>query len=145
MTDRGFTDPQRAFLAAQRVARLASADAAGRPHIVPVCYVCDGELIFIALDEKPKRVGALELKRVRNIHENPHVALVVDHYSEDWSQLAYVLIRGTATLLPVGAPQHEHAVALLRQRYPQYRTMHIEAQPVIAIQPAKVISWGALP
>ncbi len=145
MTEELFTDPQRAFLTTQRVARLASADAAGRPHVVPVCYACDDQLVFIALDEKPKRVAAPELKRVRNIRENPRVALVVDHYSDDWTQLAFVLIHGTATLLAVGVPEHAHAVALLRERYPQYRAMRIEEQSVIAIQPEKVIAWGALP
>ena len=136
-----FTEQQRAFLAGQRVARLATADAAGRPHVVPVCYAYDDGTVYIALDAKPKRVAAQELKRVRNIRDNPQVALVVDEYHEDWTQLVYLLIRGTATLLGTGTPQHQRAIVLLRERYPQYHAMPIEHQPVIAITVTSVVEW----
>jgi PPOX class probable F420-dependent enzyme len=76
------------FLVRQRVARLATADRAGEPHAIPVCFAYDGRLIHIALDEKPKNVPATRLKRVRNILENPNVALVADRYLEDWNLLA---------------------------------------------------------
>lgn len=137
-----FTEQQRAFLNAQRVGRLATADAAGQPHVIPVCYACDGAAVYIALDTKPKRVAPQRLKRVRNLLENPHVALVVDRYSDDWSELAYVLVRGTARLLPPADAMHQHAVALLRRRYVQYRTMPIHEQPVIMIEPQSVVVWG---
>ena len=101
-----------------------------------------GERIFIALDAKPKRVALERLKRVRNIRENPRVALVVDRYDDDWSQLAFVLIQGAAEIVPPGAPEHAHAVALLRRRYPQYRAMPIDANPLIAIRPAATASWA---
>lgn len=109
-----------------------------------MCYACDGASIYIALDAKPKRVEPQRLKRVRNMLENPAVALVVDRYSDDWSELAYLLIRGTATLLPVEDPQHNHAVTLLRARYPQYHSMPIQDNPVIAIRPTIVTAWGDL-
>ena len=83
---------QAAFLVRQRVARLATADAAGAPHAVPVCFACSKDAIYIALDEKPKHVPPTRLKRVRNIIENPSVALVADRYAEDWSLLAFVLV-----------------------------------------------------
>ncbi|HEX9370070.1 MAG TPA: TIGR03668 family PPOX class F420-dependent oxidoreductase [Roseiflexaceae bacterium] len=140
-----FTDQQIAFLQSQRVGRLATADLAGRPHVVPVCYACDGASLYIALDAKPKRVAPERLRRVRNLLENPRVALVVDRYSDDWGELAYLLIQGSAELLPPGAVEHRRAVELLRQRYPQYRAMPIEGQPAIAIRPESVVGWGALP
>src|SRR5262245_48099192 len=139
-----FTPDQLAFLHAQRVGRLATADRAGHPHVIPVCYACDETSLYIALDAKPKRVAPERLRRVRNILENPQVALVIDHYSDDWSALAYVLIQGMAALLPPGNAEHASAVALLRGRYPQYGTMPIEEQPVIAIRPTAVVGWGAL-
>jgi len=139
-----FTPDQLAFLHTQRVGRLATADRAGRPHVIPVCYACDRATIYIALDAKPKRVAPQRLRRVRNILENPQVALVIDRYRDDWSVLAYVLIQGTATLLPPTDAEHTSAVALLRARYPQYGAMPIEEQPVIAIRPTAVVGWGAV-
>src|SRR5260370_4797212 len=89
----------REFLAAARLAHLATADAAGAPHNVPLCYWFDGERISFAIDEKPKRQTGLGPKRMLNIAENPRVAVVIDHYEEDWSQLAYVMIRGHARVV----------------------------------------------
>lgn len=135
---------QTAFLVRQRVARLATADAAGKPHIVPVCFAYSGGTIYIALDEKPKEVPPSRLKRVRNILENPNIALVADRYAEDWSHLAFVMVRGRAGLLEPGAEEHAGAVRLLRGKYHQYEEMRIEDNPVISIRPEKVASWGAL-
>jgi len=70
------------------------------------------------------------------------VALVIDRYSDDWSELAYLLIQGTAALVRPGDAEHSRAVPLLRERYVQYLAMPIELQPVIAIRPAKVVAWG---
>jgi coenzyme F420-0:L-glutamate ligase / coenzyme F420-1:gamma-L-glutamate ligase len=141
---RVFRYDQLDFLETQRVGRLATTDRAGQPHVVPVCYACDGMSLFVALDAKPKRVDARRLKRVRNILENPSVALVVDRYDEDWSRLAFLLIQGTAELIEPGADEHAGAVALLRARYPQYAAMPIELNPAIAIRPTSVVAWGGL-
>jgi coenzyme F420-0:L-glutamate ligase / coenzyme F420-1:gamma-L-glutamate ligase len=135
---------QAAFLVRQRVARLATADAAGAPHAVPVCFACSRGGIFIALDDKPKDVPPARLKRVRNILENPSVALVADRYAEDWSLLAFVMVRGRAELVEPGAEEHAAAVRLLRGKYHQYEGMRIENNPVISIRPERVASWGAL-
>src|SRR5919202_2987273 len=110
---------QLAFVNSQRTGRLATADANGQPHVIPVCYACDGSSFYIALDAKPKRVAPRQLKRIRNILENPQVALVIDRYSDDWSKLAYVLIQGAAALVPPSDAEHSRAVALLRERYVQ--------------------------
>jgi PPOX class probable F420-dependent enzyme len=135
---------QAAFLVRQRVARLATADGAGRPHAVPVCFALAQAAIYVALDEKPKRVPASGLKRVRNILENPDVALVADSYAEDWDLLAFVMVRGRAGLLEPDTDEHAAAVRLLRGKYHQYEAMRIEENPVIAIRPEKAVSWGKL-
>jgi PPOX class probable F420-dependent enzyme len=129
------------LLSAAQVGRLATADAGGAPHVIPVCYVFDGQAIYSVLDQKPKRADLPRLKRVRNIQANPQVALVVDHYEADWQRLWYILLTGQAELLVEGDEQVE-AIKLLRQKYPQYRDMPIEPNPVIKITPARVVSWG---
>jgi PPOX class probable F420-dependent enzyme len=135
---------QAAFLVRQRVARLATAGASGEPHVVPVCFAYSGSTIYVALDEKPKHVRPERLKRVRNILENPSVALVADRYAEDWSRLAFVMVRGRAELLEPGTQEHAGAVRLLRGKYHQYERMRIEENPVIAVRPERIASWGAL-
>ena len=108
--------------------------------MVPICYAFDGERLFSPLDEKPKRVEVTRLKRVRNILANPQVSIVVDDYSEDWSELAFVLILGRAELVESG-PQHAEALRLLREKYPQYRDMALEEKPMLMITPERVVSW----
>ena len=135
---------QRRFLEARRVAHLATADAAGRPHVVPVCFAVAGDTVYITIDDKPKRVAGSALKRIRNIVENPAVALVADRYDDDdWSRLGWLMVRGPAELLHRG-PEHAEAQALLRGRYPQMETMALERHPVIAIRIDRVVSWGEL-
>ena len=129
-----------------RVARLATLDAKSRPHVVPVCFAYDGRLIYTAIDQKPKRVTQERLARLRNIRAVPRVALLIDEYDEDWTQLWYVLIRGRAKLIPESAKK-EHAWALrkLRAKYPQYtRGMLADDAPVIRITPERTTSWGKI-
>ncbi len=137
-------EDQAAFLVRQRVARLATSDGMAKPHAVPVCFALTRASIFIALDEKPKDVPVTRLKRVRNILENPEVALIADRYAEDWELLAFVMVRGRAELLDPGTKEHTAAVRLLRGKYHQYEEMRIEENPVIAIRPERSTSWGAL-
>ena len=129
------------FIKSQRVAHLATADKAGRPHVVPVCFAHLDGRFCIAIDEKPKR--SLRLKRLRNIGENPRVALVFDRYDNDWSRLGWVLLQGLAVILIEG-PEHERALVALRERYEQYRSMALEGRPVISVTAEKVSSWGDL-
>jgi PPOX class probable F420-dependent enzyme len=126
-----------------RVARLATADERGRPHVIPVCFVFDGRAIYSAIDEKPKRVSPRALRRIRNIEVNPHVALVVDEYTDDWRRLWYVLVRGTADIIGPGGREHAMAIARLRRKYPQYRTMRLEDLPVLRITPDRIVRWSA--
>ena len=135
------TEAEALFIQQQRVARLATADAEGHPHVVPVCYAFDGARFYIPLDEKPKRVAAVQLKRVRNIEARPEVSLVIDRYDDDWSQLGYLQVAASAELLGPGDEGHATAIVLLRERYPQYRTMALEQSQVIALTPTAVVSW----
>lgn len=134
----------RDFLTYSRIGRLATADAEGAPHNVPLCFWFDGLRFYFAIDEKPKRARARALRRMRNIAANPRVALLIDHYEEHWSNLAYVLVHGRASA--VEDPE-EYLLALrsLRDKYPQYRTMalSIERNPVVRIEPERVHVWGA--
>ena len=134
---------ERAFLDGQRVGRLATADAGGRPHVTPVCFALGAHGLYVTIDEKPKRETARPLKRIRNILENPSAALVVDRYDEGWSLLGWVMVRGAAEILENGE-EHDRAQAMLRERYPQYRRMALEGLPVIAVRVERVVSWGDL-
>lgn len=136
-----FTPEQARFLSSRRVGRLATATADGRPHVVPVCYAFDGTLLYTPIDEKPKRVGASELRRIRNLRENPRVSLVVDDYDEDWSKLGFVIVQGRAEIVERG-DERSAALALLREKYPQYRAMALEERPLLVIEPESVAAWG---
>jgi PPOX class probable F420-dependent enzyme len=130
------------LIRAARVAHLATADADGQPHVIPICFVYDGRNFYSPIDEKPKRAAPQRLKRLRNIKANPQVAIVIDHYDEDWTKLAYVLVVGRARVTVRGA-NHQNAVKLLRKKYLQYRTMAIDRRPLIRIRPQRVTSWTA--
>src|SRR5436853_7292803 len=136
------TEAETAFIQSMRVARLATADENGSPHLVPVCYAFDGTHFYTPLDEKPKRVASTQLRRVRNIEARHEASLLIDQYDDDWSQLGYVLVHGRADVIEPGHPLHTQALKLLRERYIQYRTMDLEAHPVIVITPDRVTSWG---
>ena len=128
-------------MATARIGHLATADETGTPHVIPVCFALEGEVIYSVLDQKPKRISLTRLRRVRNILANPQVALVVDHYEEAWDRLWYILIRGRAELLLEGEELVE-AIALLRQKYGQYQAMDIEDNPVIKIVIEGTVAWG---
>jgi len=137
------TDDQRRFLDGQRVARLATADARAHPHVIPICFVVAGNTVYFSIDEKPKKRTATPLKRLANIRENPFVAVVADHYDDDWSRLGWVMIQGRAEILASGE-EHDRAQASLRARYRQLQAMGIEALPVVAIRIEHAASWGSL-
>jgi PPOX class probable F420-dependent enzyme len=134
----------RAKIEDARVARLATVDARHRPHVVPVCFAYDGKVFYTALDQKPKRVAPERLTRLRNILAAPQVALLIDKYDEDWTQLWYIFIRGKAKLLPT----HKHrerawALRKLRAKYPQYtEAMLPNDAPIIRITPDRTAFWG---
>ena len=137
------SDHERRFLSTQRVGHLATADSGAIPHVVPVCFTISQDTLYITIDEKPKRVAGPALKRISNIERNPTVAVVVDRYDEDWTQLGWVMLRGRAEILRAGA-EHDRAQELLRSRYPQLAAMQIAEAPVIAVRLERVTSWGDL-
>jgi PPOX class probable F420-dependent enzyme len=133
----------RQFLERQRVAHLATADAGGAPHVVPICFALNGDTLYVAIDEKPKKTT--NLRRLRNIAENPRVAIVADVYDDrDWSRLGFVLLRGTPRIIAPGPEEHATAIRLLRERYPQYLAMALEHRPLIAANITTVTTWGHL-
>ncbi len=136
------SERERRFLNRRKVGHLATADRRGAPHVVPVCFAIEGEALYITVDEKPKRAD-VPLKRLRNIADNPAVAVVVDRYDDDWTRLGWVMLRGRADILGEGG-EHARAQALLRERYSQLRAMDIAGLPVIAVRLERVTSWGNL-
>ena len=139
----GGPTPHTGPLAEARVARLATVDEAGAPHLVPVCYATDGQAYYSPIDAKPKRTPGAGLRRVRNIRANPRVALLIDHYEEDWRRLSWHMVQGRAELLS-GGPEWDEARTLLEAKYPQYRAMPLpDAGLVIKIVPDRVLDWSA--
>jgi len=112
------TDRERCFVTSQRIGHLATADRDAVPYVVPVCFALSRDALYITIDEKPKRQPTTRLKRLRNMAENPNVALLYDHYEKDWKRLGWVMLHGRAQILTDGA-EHDAAQALLRSRYPQ--------------------------
>jgi PPOX class probable F420-dependent enzyme len=132
----------RAFLDAHAVAHLATADAAGAPHVVPLCYARVDERLYFVADDKPKRRGPRALKRLANIAANPRVALVVDDYDADWTRLAYLLLYLEAAIVDDDA---EYAAALqaLQERYAPYRNMPLAraTHPMVRMTPRRWHLW----
>jgi len=132
------------FLRSARTGHLATADAKGRPQVVPVCFVFDGQAIYSVLDAKPKTTPLRQLRRVKNILANPRVSLVVDHYEENWDKLQYILVSGDAELLE-SDEKWVVAIAMLREKYPQYQAMDLDQSPVIKITPVRYSPWSSQP
>jgi PPOX class probable F420-dependent enzyme len=126
----------RSLVAAAPVGRLATLGTDGRPHIVPCCFVLDGEVLYSAVDAKPKR--SPDLQRLANVRARPDVTLLVDHYEEDWSRLWWVRVRGTGRVLVAG-PEADRARSLLAGKYPQYR----DQPPTGAVLAIDVTEWRA--
>jgi PPOX class probable F420-dependent enzyme len=138
---------QRAFLESARRAVLATIAPDGHPRLVPICFVVTGEppILYTPLDDKPKRSDdPLALARVRDIRADPRVTVLVDHWDEDWTRLAWLRGEGRATLLEPGAAPAEHArmVVALRAEYPQYANHRLGQRPLIRIAIERVVAWG---
>ena len=139
-----FDDQEKRYIETARVGRLATADTTGQPHVVPICFAMLGGRIVTPIDEKPQDVSPEALQRSRDIDENPQVAVIVDHYTEEWTQLGWIQIRGTATHLPPEAADHSSAVTALREKYDQYTDHALEDRPIVQISPESTQSWGQL-
>jgi PPOX class probable F420-dependent enzyme len=130
------TDARERFAAA-RVARLATADAEGRPHLVPVVFAVRDDTVYSAVDAKPKRTTSL--RRLANVAENPAVSLLVDHYEEDWERLWWVRAEGRGRVLEGSVSEAARAIELLRERYPQQRA----TGAVLAVDVERWSGWAA--
>jgi PPOX class probable F420-dependent enzyme len=130
----------RSRVAGARVARLASRDLSGRLHLVPICFVLEGDSLYSAVDAKPKRSRAL--RRLENVRADPDVCVLVDHYEEDWARLWWVRLRGRARVLEAG-DERERAIELLREKYPQYEADPLGG-PVLVIDVDEWRAWPAL-
>ena len=134
----------REFVVGQRVARMASVDTDCRPYIVPICFVLEGSsVLYSAIDLKPKSVDTGNLRRGKNIANNPSVSLLLDRYTEDWEQLGFVILHGTAKILSQGA-ERNRAEDLLRKKYSQYEKLLQLGAPMIKINVVRFTSWGNL-
>ena len=135
------------FIERARVARLATVDRTFRPHLVPVVFVFDGNHFFIPIDQKRKTVKPRGLKRIKNLQDNPNVALLIDTYSEDWTKLAFVMIQGKASVITSRTQWNidvKEAYKKLTTKYRQYQKIGMSEMCII-IKPEKITSWGANP
>ena len=129
-----------ARLSAARVARLATTDPDGRPHLVPIVFALEGNTtLYSAVDRKPKRSS--KLRRIENARARPDVTILVDHYEDDWGRLWWIRLRGLARVLDDG-DERDHALALLQKKYPQYRTEPPDGT-VLAVDVTEVREWTA--
>jgi PPOX class probable F420-dependent enzyme len=126
-------------LTSARVARLATTDPDGRPHLVPVVFAVDGETVYTAIDRKPKR--SRTLRRIENARARPDVTILVDRYDEDWSQLWWIRLRGRARVLDAG-DERLRALQLLAEKYPQYQEEPPDG-PVLAVDVTDTRVWSA--
>ena len=121
------------------MARLATVDPDGRPHLVPIVFALDGNTLYSAVDRKPKR--SQTLRRIENARARPDVTILVDHYEDEWSRLWWIRVRGRARVLDDGE-ERERALGLLQEKYPQYRDEPPDG-PVLAVDVTEAREWTA--
>ncbi|MFQ5667258.1 MAG: TIGR03668 family PPOX class F420-dependent oxidoreductase [Candidatus Binatia bacterium] len=137
------SEDARAFANRHRVARLATVNSQACPHIVPICYAVTADAFYFVVDDKPKR-SRTGLTRLRNIAGNPQVAIIMDDYEDDWTQLAFLLVRGQAAQVTDPA-EYTTILEALHHRYPQYRSMALAFQthPMIRVTVQRQHLWRA--
>jgi PPOX class probable F420-dependent enzyme len=129
----------RARLASARIGYLATVRRAGRPHVVPIVFAMDGNVVYAIADPKPKR--GLDLLRHRNIEANPAVSLLVDEYHEPWSGIWWVRADGMASIVEDG-PERDTAIRLLRAKYPDYATWTTPFGAAMVMEVTGITSWA---
>jgi len=126
-------------LSSSAIARLATVNEEGRPHIVPIVFIIHEDTLYFAVDAKPKKTT--DLKRLKNIAANSAVSVLADHYEDDWTMLWWVRADGTARVITDSA-EAERAIELLAEKYEQHRSAR-PAGPVVAIHLDRVTGWSA--
>lgn len=129
------------FVRTARVGHLATANSDAEPHVVPFCFVLLDGVVYSVVDQKPK--SGRRLRRLRNIESTGNAAVVVDHYDDDWSQLAFAMGRGSARILGPDDPEHAPALAALREKYHQYRSMDLDDAEMVELRPSRWTAWRA--
>ena len=129
-------DDARVRFAAARVARLATVSSDGAPHLVPIVFAVEEDVVYSAVDAKPKR--SVNLRRLANIAADPRVALLADHYAEDWTVLWWVRADAVARVVEPASDEVGHALDLLAAKYHQYHGN----RPDGAVVAARVIRWS---
>jgi PPOX class probable F420-dependent enzyme len=132
-------DLMRERVADARVARLATVAVDGRPHLVPCCFALDADVLYTAVDDV-KAKSTMALRRLDNIRAQPAIALLVDHYDEDWSTLWWIRIDGVARVADAGSPGERTGLRLLAEKYEQYRAATMTG-PVISIEISRWLAW----
>jgi PPOX class probable F420-dependent enzyme len=127
-------------VAAARVARLATTDPDGRPHLVPIVFALAGETLYSGVDQKPKR--SRTLRRIENVRARPDATVLVDHYEDDWERLWWVRLRGRARVLDDAGEEAERALRLLVAKYGPYRDRP-PGLPVLAVDVVEWSGWSA--
>jgi PPOX class probable F420-dependent enzyme len=128
------------LLESARVARLGLLDEEGHPRVLPITFALAADRIWSALDEKPKRVPAKELARVRFLRRNPHAAITVDRYSDDWEELAWVQVLGPVSIVETG--EGTAGLESLTAKYGPYRESPPPG-PLLALDPERCLYWRA--
>jgi PPOX class probable F420-dependent enzyme len=138
------TDGQADFIAEARTATFGTIADDGRPRLVPICFVLQGDVLFTPIDEKPKETAdPRQLARIRDIERRADVTLLVERWDEDWTHLAWLRIDGWASLTEDPA-ERAPAIDALRAKYPQYADHDLASRPLIRIAIERVRSWGDL-
>jgi len=135
-------DEAKRRFAQARVARLATVTASNEPHLVPICFAVDAatHTIYSAVDAKPKTTP--DLKRLRNMEQNPNVTLIVDHYDDDWDSVWWVRLDGTAEIHDRGTDEHARGSARLADKYAQYRDNPDFLGRMVVVRPEKWTAWA---
>lgn len=128
-------------VAQARVARLATVDRSGHPHLVPICFALDGDRVVSVVDRKPKSTTAL--RRVSNVRSHPRVSLLVDQYDEDWDQLWWVRMDGEAWVMPRDRPEFEQLMAPLYDKYRGQYGLHGPPGPALVVDIDRWVGWSA--
>jgi PPOX class probable F420-dependent enzyme len=133
------SETMRALVSRAPVGRLATVRRDGRPHIVPICFVVTNDVVYSAVDEKPKRHQ--QLQRVSNVRVTGTASLLIDEYHDDWSRLWWIRLDGRARVVD-NAAEAERAIRSLSDKYPQYREQP-PTGPVLALEVERWVGWSA--
>ena len=124
--------------------RLAIMDEHGVPSMAPVCFVLEGQTVFLAKDDFPEGISLLREQQMDALAGNPNMALMVDHWEENLNRIGVVLMRGMGEVLPGPGLEQRRVLSLFRDKYAQYRGINMKDDPVIRMDLFSLRHWGDL-